>query len=58
MTTNHDLFTRGLKVMPGGVNSPVRAFRSVAGTPNIIAQGQEAFVTRIGGTVVLVDVQS
>ena len=37
MTTNHDLFTRGLRVMPGGVNSPVRAFRSVGGTPSFIA---------------------
>ena len=58
MTTNHDLFTRGLKVMPGGVNSPVRAFRSVGGTPNFIAEGQGAFVTDIEGTVFLDYVQS
>ena len=58
MTTNHDLFTRGLKVMPGGVNSPVRAFRSVGGTPNFIAEGQGAFVTDIEGTVFLDYVQT
>ncbi len=33
MTRNHDLFARALKHIPGGVNSPVRAFRSVGGEP-------------------------
>src|SRR6187402_1813227 len=33
MTTNHDLFARAQKLLPGGVNSPVRAFRSVGGEP-------------------------
>ena len=32
-TTNHDLFSRALPLLPGGVNSPVRAFRSVGGEP-------------------------
>ena len=58
MTTNHDLFTRGLRVMPGGVNSPVRAFRSVGGTPNFIAEGHGAFVTDVEGAVYLDYVQS
>lgn len=35
---NHDLFTRAAKVIPGGVNSPVRAFRSVGGTPLFIRE--------------------
>ena len=30
---SHDLFTRALELMPGGVNSPVRAFKSVGGEP-------------------------
>ena len=33
MTHSNDLFERALKIIPGGVNSPVRAFRSVGGTP-------------------------
>jgi glutamate-1-semialdehyde 2,1-aminomutase len=33
MTTNHALFERAQQLMPGGVNSPVRAFRSVGGEP-------------------------
>jgi glutamate-1-semialdehyde 2,1-aminomutase len=33
MTTNHELFARARKLLPGGVNSPVRAFRSVGGEP-------------------------
>jgi thiamine-phosphate pyrophosphorylase len=33
MTRNEELFSRAQKTIPGGVNSPVRAFRSVGGTP-------------------------
>jgi glutamate-1-semialdehyde 2,1-aminomutase len=33
MASNHELFQRALKRMPGGVNSPVRAFKSVGGEP-------------------------
>lgn len=33
MTQSNDLFERAQKIIPGGVNSPVRAFRSVGGTP-------------------------
>ena len=32
MNQSTDLFTKALKLIPGGVNSPVRAFRSVGGT--------------------------
>ncbi len=35
---NNELFTRAAKVIPGGVNSPVRAFRSVGGTPLFIRE--------------------
>ncbi|MEZ5372567.1 MAG: glutamate-1-semialdehyde 2,1-aminomutase [Microthrixaceae bacterium] len=58
MTSNHDLYQRGLRVMPGGVNSPVRAFRSVGGTPNFIAEGHGAYVTDVEGAVYLDYVQS
>ena len=33
MSSNHELFERALALMPGGVNSPVRAFKSVGGEP-------------------------
>jgi glutamate-1-semialdehyde 2,1-aminomutase len=37
---NAALFARAQQSIPGGVNSPVRAFRSVGGTPRFIARGQ------------------
>ncbi len=43
--TNSDLYERARKVIPGGVNSPVRAFRSVGGTPRFIAKAEGAYVT-------------
>jgi glutamate-1-semialdehyde 2,1-aminomutase len=39
---SQDLFDRARAVIPGGVNSPVRAFRSVGGTPRFMAAGQGA----------------
>jgi len=41
---NQQLFERAQRVIPGGVNSPVRAFRSVGGTPPFIARAQGAHV--------------
>lgn len=41
---NEDLFAASQKIIPGGVNSPVRAFRSVGGTPLFFERGQGAFV--------------
>jgi glutamate-1-semialdehyde 2,1-aminomutase len=38
MNRNEQLFERAQKSIPGGVNSPVRAFRSVGGTPRFIAR--------------------
>lgn len=38
------LFERAQQLIPGGVNSPVRAFRSVGGTPRFIDRGQGAYV--------------
>ena len=44
MTRNEDLFARAQTTIPGGVNSPVRAFRSVGGTPRFFARGAGAYV--------------
>jgi glutamate-1-semialdehyde 2,1-aminomutase len=44
MTRNEDLFVRAQKTIPGGVNSPVRAFRSVGGTPRFFVRGEGASV--------------
>ena len=44
MSRNSELFDRASKTIPGGVNSPVRAFRSVGGTPRFIQRAQGAHV--------------
>ena len=44
MSTNQQLFDRAQRVIPGGVNSPVRAFRAVGGTPRFIARAQGAYM--------------
>ncbi len=41
---NQQLFDESQKVIPGGVNSPVRAFKSVGGTPLFFKRGQGAYV--------------
>ncbi len=41
---NEILFEKSQRVIPGGVNSPVRAFRSVGGTPVFIARGSGPYV--------------
>ena len=44
MTMNEQLFQRAQGVIPGGVNSPVRAFRAVGGTPRFIQRAQGAYM--------------
>ncbi|MBI3350855.1 MAG: glutamate-1-semialdehyde 2,1-aminomutase [Burkholderiales bacterium] len=44
MASNTELFERAARVIPGGVNSPVRAFRAVGGTPRFIARGEGAYI--------------
>jgi glutamate-1-semialdehyde 2,1-aminomutase len=44
MNRNQQLFERSQKLIPGGVNSPVRAFRSVGGTPVFFKRGLGAYV--------------
>ncbi|GAB4368987.1 MAG: glutamate-1-semialdehyde 2,1-aminomutase [Deltaproteobacteria bacterium] len=48
-TVSRKLFREAQKVIPGGVNSPVRAFRSVGGTPLFIAKAKGAKVTDADG---------
>ncbi|HSC22943.1 MAG TPA: glutamate-1-semialdehyde 2,1-aminomutase [Casimicrobiaceae bacterium] len=41
---NDELFARAQRSIPAGVNSPVRAFRSVGGTPRFLVRGEGAYV--------------
>jgi glutamate-1-semialdehyde 2,1-aminomutase len=43
-TVSERLFTAAQRVLPGGVNSPVRAFKGVGGTPRFIVRGEGAFL--------------
>lgn len=43
------LFEDACRLLPGGVNSPVRAFRAVGGQPLFIAGGQGAYLTDVDG---------
>jgi glutamate-1-semialdehyde 2,1-aminomutase len=47
--TNHELFERARKVIPGGVNSPVRAFGSVGGEPPFLVWGRGATLCDVEG---------
>lgn len=49
MTTSEELFTRAQSLMPGGVNSPVRAFGSVGGTPRFLVSARGPYVTDADG---------
>jgi glutamate-1-semialdehyde 2,1-aminomutase len=49
VTRSAELFARAEAVVPGGVNSPVRAFRSVGGTPRFMASAQGAWLTDADG---------
>lgn len=44
MSRNTELFNRAQQFIPGGVNSPVRAFRSVGGTPRFIQRAQGPYI--------------
>ncbi len=49
MTSSKDLFDRAQRVLPGGVNSPVRAFRAVGGTPFFVAHGHGSSLADVEG---------
>jgi glutamate-1-semialdehyde 2,1-aminomutase len=44
-----ELFSKAVELIPGGVNSPVRAFRGVGGTPRFIKSAKGATITDIDG---------
>jgi glutamate-1-semialdehyde 2,1-aminomutase len=46
-TKSQELFQKALKLMPGGVNSPVRAFRAVGGDPVFIASGKGSSIVDV-----------
>jgi len=48
-TSNQQLFERSQHCIPGGVNSPVRAFKSVGGTPIFFERGQGAYFWDVEG---------
>jgi glutamate-1-semialdehyde 2,1-aminomutase len=49
MTSSEQLFARALQLIPGGVNSPVRAFRSVGGAPFFVKSARGATLTTADG---------
>ncbi|GAB0058503.1 Glutamate-1-semialdehyde 2,1-aminomutase [Candidatus Magnetaquicoccaceae bacterium FCR-1] len=51
MSRSEELFLKAKTMIPGGVNSPVRAFKSVGGTPPFIRSGQGAHITDVDGKV-------
>ena len=51
-------YTQACEVIPGGVDSPVRAFKSVGGTPPFIARGEGAYMYDVDGNKYLDFVQS
>ncbi|MBT3471174.1 MAG: aminotransferase class III-fold pyridoxal phosphate-dependent enzyme, partial [Opitutae bacterium] len=54
MQKSNELFQKALQLMPGGVNSPVRAFRSVGGTPFFTERAEGCRLFTVDG-VSLVD---
>ena len=53
-----DLFARAQRVIPGGVNSPVRSFRSVGGTPYFVERAEGPYIYDVGGRRYIDYVQS
>ena len=49
MKTSKDLFERAQLFIPGGVNSPVRAFKSVGGTPVFFKEANGAIMIDVEG---------
>lgn len=49
MDTSEKMFQKACQVMPGGVNSPVRAYRAVGMTPRFIRSAKGAYITDVDG---------
>jgi glutamate-1-semialdehyde 2,1-aminomutase len=56
--SNHTLFERSRAVIPGGVNSSIRAFKAVGGEPYVVARAEGATITDVEGTTYFDLVQS
>jgi len=48
-TKSHEIFTRACELMPGGVNSPARAFGAVGGEPIVFRRGEGAYLHDVDG---------
>ena len=46
---SHEIFQRGQQLMPGGVNSPARAFGGVGGEPVVFERGEGAYLFDVDG---------
>ena len=49
MTRSEELFEKAVKLIPGGVNSPVRAFGSIGGCPRFIDHADGAYMYDVDG---------
>jgi len=58
LSRSHTLFEEAQQLLPGGVNSPVRAFRAVGGNPIFIASAQGPYLYDVDGNRYLDYVQS
>ena len=56
--SNNDMFQRSCRAIPGGVNSSIRAFKAVGGSPYVVARGQGPYVFDVEGTRYIDLVQS
>jgi glutamate-1-semialdehyde 2,1-aminomutase len=58
VTSSEALFARAREVIPGGVDSPVRAFGAVGGTPRFIERGEGPYLIDVDGKRLIDYVQS
>lgn len=58
MTISEELFARAQKTIPGGVNSPVRAFKAVGGTPRFITKADGPYIWDADGNRYIDYIQS
>jgi glutamate-1-semialdehyde 2,1-aminomutase len=58
MASNADVFERSTRAIPGGVNSSIRAFKAVGGSPYVVARAEGPYVFDVEGTQYIDLVQS
>ncbi|MEK7411079.1 MAG: aminotransferase class III-fold pyridoxal phosphate-dependent enzyme, partial [Actinomycetota bacterium] len=49
IASNHELFQRSTRAIPGGVNSSIRAFKGVGGEPYVVARGEGPYIIDVEG---------